>query len=472
MKRSITILLLVLLSAPLICQSESGYEISVSVPGLRDSTLFLAYHFGDKQYVRDSVKLDAKGSGIFKGKERLPQGIYMIVLPGRNYFEVLMSDDQHFNVSCSYNDFFKTLDFKGSEENSYFIRYQRKWVAMQQESAALSKRLQSNKQNSDSLKLLTQKQQALEKDKIDYLQTVIEENKGNLLSVLVKSMLPVKIPEIKVPSGVRNPDSVKWVMNYNYNKDHFFDNLDFSDERILRTPILQARLEAFFKNIVMPTPDSIIRQVDIILKKSEPAHMVYQYVSVYLFNHFRESEIMGHDAVLLKIADEVYLSGKADWVTQEFKDKLSKDVELLRNNLIGMKAHDLIMDSYKGIFVSLYDIDKDFTILYFWEPNCGHCIEATPKLKEYYNKQKEYSVEVFAVCTITDRTAWSKYIEQNELTWINGWDPQRATGYDYYYNIQSTPIVYILDRNKKIIAKKLAVEDISGFIDNYRKFFK
>ena len=472
MKRSITALLLILLSAPLFCQTASGYEISVSVSGLRDSTLYLAYHFGDKQYLKDSVNLDEKGAGIFKGVESLPQGIYMIVLPGRNYFEVLISDDQHFHVSCSYKDFYNTLDFKGSEENSYFIRYQRKWVAMQQESASVSKRLQANKQNSDSLKLLTERQQVLEKEKIDYLQTVISDNKGNLLSVLVKSMLPVKIPEINVPAGVRNPDSVRWVMNYNYNKDHFFDNLDFGDERLLRTPILHSRLEAFFKNVVMPSPDSINRQVGIILKKSEASHMVFQYVSVYLFNHFRESEIMGHDAVLLKIADDVYLSGKADWVSQDFRDKLSKDVELLRNNLIGMKARDLIMDSYHGIFVSLYDIDKDFTILYFWEPNCGHCKEATPKLKEYYDKPKDYSVEIFAVCTTSDRTAWANYIEQNGLKWINGWDPQRATHYDYLYNIQSTPIVYILDRNKKIIAKKLAVEDISGFLDNYRKFFK
>ena len=472
MKRSITIFLLILFSAPVFCQAANGYEISVSVSGLGDSTLFLAYHFGDKQYLKDSVKLDTKGAGIFKGEESLPQGIYMIVLPGRNYFEVLLSEDQHFHVSCSYMDFYNTLEFKGSEENSYFIRYQRKWVSIQQESASVSKRLQANKQNGDSLKLLTEKQQALEKDKIEYLQTVIRDNKGNLLSVLIKSLLPVKMPEIKVPAGVRNPDSLKWVINYNYNKDHFFDNLDFSDERLLRTPILQARLEAFFKNVVMPSPDSINRQVEIILKKSESNPKVFQFVSVYLFNHFRESEIMGHDAVLLKITDDVYLSGKADWVSQDFKDKLSKDVELLRHNLIGMKARDLIMDSYLGIFVSLYDIDKDFTILYFWEPNCGHCKEATPMLKEYYNKAKDYSVEIFAVCTTSDRTTWSKYIEQNELTWINGWDPQRATHYAYYYNIQSTPIVYILDRNKKIIAKKLAVEDISGFIDNYRKFFR
>ncbi|HCI55668.1 MAG TPA: DUF5106 domain-containing protein, partial [Bacteroidales bacterium] len=58
---------------------------------------------------------------------------------------------------------------------------------------------------------------------------------------------------------------------------------------------------------------------------------------------------------------------------------------------------------------------------------------------------------------------------ENRLTWINGWDPQRITRYDYYYNITSTPLIYILDREKKIIAKKLPVESIESFIDDYRK---
>ena len=47
---------------------------------------------------------------------------------------------------------------------------------------------------------------------------------------------------------------------------------------------------------------------------------------------------------------------------------------------------------------------------------------------------------------------------------------QRSSHFDFYYNVQSTPMVYILDKNKKIIAKKLAVEDIGSFIDNYRKY--
>ena len=130
------------------------------------------------------------------------------------------------------------------------------------------------------------------------------------------------------------------------------------------------------------------------------------------------------------------------------------------------------MDSYKGIYVSLYDVEKEFTILYFWEPDCGHCQVETPKLKAYYDKAKNENIEVFAVCTTADKDKWTKYIEDNKLTWINGWDPKRASHFDYYYNVQSTPMVYILDRNKKIIAKKLAVEDIGSYIENYRKYVR
>ena len=453
-------------------QLKKGYEISVNISGLPDSTIYLAYHLGDKQYIKDTLKLDRKGYGIFKGNEELPQGIYMIVLPGKQYFEVLISKGQFFSVACSFSDYFNTLKFTGSQENSSFIVYQKRWIEMQKKASALNKRLQGNKQNPDSLKILSEKQKVNEESMIVYLKSVVSENDGNLLSVLVKAMLPVEAPVITVPPGTQNPDSVKWIRTYLYNKNHFFDNIDLTDERLVRTPILQARLNAFFTNIVIQAPDSINKEIDKLINKVKNNYKVYQFVAVYLFNHFRESEIMGHDAVVVKLADDIYLSGKADWVTREFKEDLKKQVDLIRPNLIGRKAQNLVMDSFKGIFVSLYDIDKEFTILYFWEPDCGHCIEATPKLKAYYDKAKNDGVEVFAVCTTSDREKWEKYITDNKITWINGWDPERRTNFGFYYNVQSTPMIYILDRNKTIIAKKLSVEDIPSFIENYRKYVR
>jgi thiol-disulfide isomerase/thioredoxin len=450
-------------------QLKNGYSIEITIRGLQDSTVFMAYHLGDKQYIKDTIKLDNAGQGRVTGNEVLPQGIYMIVLPGRKYFEILISKNQFFSVSCTYTDYFNTLKFTGSEENSAFVEYQKKWMAMQQKASSVAKRIQENKQKNDSLKILSEIQMAQEISMKSYLKSVVAANNGNLLATLVKALIPLDVPEFSIPSTLKNPDSIRWVRSYNYNKDHFFDNIDLSDERLLRTPILYGKLNVFFTNVVIQSPDSINKEIDKIIRKCKSNYKIYQFVAVYLFNHFRESEIMGHDAVMVKLADDIYLSGKADWVSKEFKDDLKKQIDLIRPNLIGKKAENMIMDSYKGIFVSLYDVEKEFTILYFWEPDCGHCKESTPKLKAYYEKAKNENIEVFAVCTTADKAKWTKYIEDNKLTWINGWDPQRSSHFDFYYNVQSTPLVYILDRNKKIIAKKLAVEDIASYIDNYRK---
>jgi len=472
MRKLIFSILLSLVPVFLSGQLKNGYEINVTIMDLQDSTVFLAYHLGDKQYIKDTVKLDRSGNGIFRGQQTLPQGIYMIVLPGRKYFEILISDNQRFSLSCTFSDYFNTLKFTGSKENSAFVEYQKNWVTMQQTAIAISKRIQNNKQNNDSLKILGSVQKLQEENMKAYLKSVVKANEGNFLGTLVKGLLPIDIPKFTIPIGYKNPDSIRWVMNYNYNKDHFFDNIDLNDERLIRTPLLYSRLDSFFTNVLIQSPDTINKEIDKLINKCSSNYKMFQFVSVYLFNHFRESEIMGHDAVMVKIADDIYLSGKADWVTREFKDDLRKQIDLIRPNLIGKKAENMVMDSYKGIFVSLYDVEKDFTVLYFWEPNCGHCQEATPKLKAYYDKPKDYSLEVFAVCTTADKEKWTKYIEDNKLTWINGWDPKRISHFDFYYNVQSTPTIYVLDKNKKIIAKKLAVEEIGPFIDNYRKFFK
>jgi len=472
MKKILFCLLLVSLAYCSTGQLKKGYEIKVNISGLQDSTVFLAYHLGDKQYIKDTISLDNKGTGIFTGTEDLPQGIYMIVLPGKQYFEILMSTDQYFSVSCSFSDYFNTLKFSGSDENASFIAYQKHWIEMQKKAAGINKRLQGNRQNPDSLRIISEAQKIQEESMKTYLREVIKENDGNLLSILVKAMLPVEVPLFPVPPGSHNPDSIKWIMTYMYNKKHFFDNVDIMDERLLRTPILSARLYTYFSKVLVQSPDSINNEIDILIRKVESNYKVFQFISVFLFNHFRESEIMGHDAVVVKLADDIYLSGKADWVSNDFKDDLRKQVERMRPNLIGKKAENLVMDSYKGIFVSLYDIEKEFTVLYFWEPDCGHCKEATPKLKAFYDKAKTQGIEVFSVCTTSDKAKWEKYIEDNNLDWINGWDPERRTNYGFYYNIESTPTIYILDKDKTIIAKKLGVDDIGSFIDSYRRYFK
>ena len=246
MRKIIFTVLLTVISIYAYSQQKPGYEIDLTIHGLQDSSIYLAYHLGDKQYIKDTIEVDNAGHGVFKGNETLPQGIYMVVLPGRKYFEILISTDQYFALDCSYSDYFNTLKFTGSDENAAFVEYQKKWIIMQQQASGIARRAQDNKQNSDSLKILTALQNTQEEAMKSYLKSVISSNNGNLLATLVKALLPMEIPEFSVPAGTQNPDSVRWVHNYNYNKDHFFDNIDLTDERLLRTPLLYARLNAIF----------------------------------------------------------------------------------------------------------------------------------------------------------------------------------------------------------------------------------
>src|SRR5512133_2603496 len=118
MRRIRYFLLMLTFPVSLIGQQNTGYRIDISIRGLADSAIYLAYHFGDKQYLKDTVKLDKSGKGVFTGQEALPQGIYMVVLPQKQYFEILVSDDQVFSADCSYNNYSGTLNFTGSVENT------------------------------------------------------------------------------------------------------------------------------------------------------------------------------------------------------------------------------------------------------------------------------------------------------------------------------------------------------------------
>lgn len=464
------ILIFVLLGSFSLLRGQPGHSISVTVRGDQNIKVRLAYHVGSQQYVKDSLMTDRTGACRFSGAEKLAPGVYMIVLPGNTFFEFLLGNDQHFDIVCDISDPASTLSFSGSEENRLFLGYQRRWKELQDEAMALSRRLNAAQPSGPEAAALRKQLGEHESKMKKYLRETAETNKGTLLGAIARSIIPVDTPEPVVPAGTANRDSVARLMTYLSYKDHFFDNIDFTEPGLIRSPVLGGRLEQYFRQVVIQMPDSIIKEADRLLERSVVNDDIFQYVAVWLMNRYASSEIMGHDAVVVHLADRIYLSGRAPWAAEEYISDLKKRVDRLRPNLIGRKAPELLMNSFAGHYVSLYDIRAEFTILYFWEPDCGHCKEATPMLREYYEKNREKGIAVFAVCTQHDKEKWEKYIVDHGLNWVNGWDPQRLSRFDYLYNVESTPLIYILDRDKKIIAKRLATADIPSFIESYRNF--
>jgi thiol-disulfide isomerase/thioredoxin len=125
--------------------------------------------------------------------------------------------------------------------------------------------------------------------------------------------------------------------------------------------------------------------------------------------------------------------------------------------------------------------------LYFWDPECGHCKKITPRLAELYTKKlKSRNVEVFAVGKAVgeDFEKWKKFIRENNMTFINvsvtdqlyrtamenaapllKYTTLESLNYQTTYDLESTPRVFVLDKDKKIIAKNISISQLEDLLD-------
>ena len=123
----------------------------------------------------------------------------------------------------------------------------------------------------------------------------------------------------------------------------------------------------------------------------------------------------------------------------------------------------------------MYDIKNKYTILYIFDPDCGHCKEETPKLVDFYNKNKtKFDVEVFAVSADTSMVKMKNFIKDFKMPWItvNGPRTYLPKHYSEFYYSETTPSLYILDKKHVIIAKKLPVKQLEDFFDKHEKYLQ
>jgi peroxiredoxin len=184
---------------------------------------------------------------------------------------------------------------------------------------------------------------------------------------------------------------------------------------------------------------------------------MYQYLAAFLLNNSVQSKIMGMDAVFVAIADEVYLSGKATWADSTQMAKIQEEVFLTRPNLIGNIAPEMLMETIDGETLSLHQLHNDYTIIVFYEYDCGHCKKSVPALyNDVYLKFIDNNIDVFAVCMSDNHEKWAEFVEEHQLAgWHHVWDVPHRSLYRFKYNVRSSPMIYLIDKEKKIIAKKL-----------------
>jgi len=448
---------------------KNGYRIEVKIDGLTQGDLLLGYHFGEKKYVKDTAKVNSKGVAVFEGDTLLPGGIYLVILPEKNYFEVLVDKNQKFSVSTAKDNLLESLEFSNSPENEGFIQYQRFMVDMQKQSKKLSEQLRESLSDSAKANAIRSEMNGLNTKVMTYWDEVEANYKGTLLAAIIKAMRTAEAPPHSIPSDSPNYDSLVWVHSYSYNRYHYFDNIDFSDARLLRTPILESKINTYFDRVLLPIPDSIIPAAFDLIEKAKANKEMFQYVLSTLTNKFQTSDRMGMDGVFVAVAERYYLGGQAWWADQKLLDKIAERVNAIKPNIIGNVAPDLWLPNPNGKYYRLSDINARVTVAYFWDPDCSHCKKITPELNKVYDKYKSRGFEVFAVYTQGDQPKWMDYIKNNELNWINVWDPTFSSNFRNLYDIYATPVIYVLDKNKKILAKRISVDTLERILEEELK---
>ena len=466
MKKLNSLIIIILSFLTINSYAQKDYNLTFKIKGLDDSLIYLVYYYGDKFLVFDTVEAKGKGTWVYQGPE-VPGGIYMIVGQDRNkYFEFIMNEPE-FKLITDTADIAKHMKVVNSPENEAFYEH---LIFMNDQYEVINthnlKIKELEKQEKDAeVKAEREKLKEIYDQNDAYREEVIRENPDLFFSKLLLARIEPQARE----KEENESDSAYGVYIYNFYQNHFFDNIDFGDRRMLRTPILDGMLDKFMEKVTLRHPDSLKYAAERVIEKAyQGDSIVFKYVLIKLFNKYVQSKYMGMDAVALYIAEHYYLNGKAYWADSTQMQKIWEWAYKLSSNLIGMKAKPMVMKDMNDEFVSLYEIPTDFTVVIFWDHTCGHCKTTIKELRKIYDDyDHEKTLQVFAVYVGAELEGWKEYVKEHDLdVWHNVSDPNDFSDFRVNYNVYSTPMVYLLDKDKKITAKKVSIESLVEIMES------
>lgn len=457
-------LLFILIWAALGAQAQ-GHKIDVKLKGFTGDTLTLAYHMASKQYTQDTVYRQGN-KFVFEGDSLLKPGIYLVVLPpDNNFFELMIpSDDQVFSVQTDVDDLSKNMKVTGSEENRLFYESINEVNRLSAGIPPLQAQLKEATDDAEKQQLQTLINK--EYETINASREAFMDAHPDLLYTKVLKL-------IKEPVVPEAPEGADEGWRYRYYKKHYFDNTDFSEAGLIRTPMFRNRLIRYMEKVANPHWDSLKFEATRLVEYARADKEVFQYVTIELINYYAKSKIMCHDAVYVHLVDMVYRVGDAWWADEKQVDKMTDRVSRLRYTMCGVTAPDVVMKDTDGKTQALRLVDKEYTVLYFWDYDCGHCKKVTPKLAEWFGTKANHDkVGLMTVSINGDIEKWKERLGEyglDTLPAINVQDHARKTNFGYYYDMQSTPRALLLDKDKHIIAKQISIETLEEILTRMLK---
>jgi|JI6StandDraft_1071083.scaffolds.fasta_scaffold03010_4 thiol-disulfide isomerase/thioredoxin len=449
---------------------KTGRHINITLTPFKNCWIYLGSYYGTGRTITDSAYLDGNSKGVFKGNTKLTGGIYFVVSPQYTIqFELLMDAEQHFSIVA---DSAKKEQFQiiGSADNDLFKEYSKVTSVKGKHLYDLNNQLATAKTREDSLQIRDEIIKG-NKELQAYREDIVAKNPNSLLSMLFTVMKRPEFPPIPMVNG--KPDSL---YPYRYVKDHYWDDVNFFDDRLLRTPFFEPKMDDYFKYQVSPEADSIIQEVKYMLLSARSGKEIFPYLLTKFTNKYVNPEYMGQDKVFLYLFNDFYSKGDTVFLNAASRKMIFDRAYSLMANQIGEPAPVLNLTDTLGKVQPMYNINAAFTLVAFWDPHCGHCKEQIPRIDSMYkSKWKALGLKVYSVYVYDDNVPdWKKFINEKELfDWTHVYQTKAArdleiknnqAGFRQLYDARVTPTIYLLDDKKRIIAKQLSLEQFDDVI--------
>lgn len=454
---------------------EGEYHIKFKINGLEPGqTVFLADHHIGGKYLRDTAMVDKKGIAEFTGNKLLQRGMYLFVLPEKSdFFEFLIDDDQDFliktDTSFFQHNYYKNMKVEGSDENTWFVGYQNQKTTIIEQILAIDAEIKKDS-TEENLAIWTPKRDALIQEKMNADSLYVALHPSSMLSRFLLALMPVDVPQ--PPTDENGIIDSSWM--YRYFKEHYWENVDFNEDALVRMPVnvLKTKMDYYFDKVIVPDADSSIQACNDLLLQAQNSLENEKYIIWYLTNRFESSKIMGLDRVFVHMALSQYCQGRTWWVDSTTTAKMCESAYRRSYSLIGAKAADLQLKNQDSVWINTNSFKAPYTILMFWDPTCGHCKEIMPKIAKIYAENKDKGWKVVTLAAGNKKKEWYEYLaahpEISEFTnLIRGevLDQKYADALQSYYVI-SSPTIFLLDENKKIVANRIDTDKIVEFIEH------
>lgn len=447
----------------IINKDTAGFHLQIENSARRGEKIYLGQYWNGQTYAKDSTLFSDKGVAIFNFDKEMNAGQYFLYIKPNFQIDFLLDVGQNnLKMYIDENNLSKST-ITGSPDTELLWKYLDMMQKADIKKAALEVQLTDSLLSEKKRKEINTSLVKIEHEVQVQTDKLIKDNPNSWFTHFTKGMEMIKLPFEKP----KNADEFN--QNKQYGVDHFFDNINLQNPRFWHTNYLISYIDAYMRNWVEQVPDSLATAASRLVSKAKGNAICFENMLSYLTNQSIKSNVMGDENIWAKLYEDHIENENLPWIDSTQRADLKKMYEPIKNNRIGMQAHNLTLKTMSGQVVETNQIPSEYLILYFYDPHCGHCQTSVPAVYEkLYSKYKDKGLEIVAINISTDAQDWKKFIDEHQLTdWFNCHDPDYKSEYWMYYNTTGIPAVYVLNKNKTIIAKSIDEKNLEKLFDFY-----